>query len=267
MIMTDRELLNMVLNDNDFENSTAHSISEQISKELEKSNPDYEKISELSRHYADFIDAADDIINRSEEHTQKMLSAARKYSPKKRLFRRFLGIAASLFLITFSANCYTVAAKNMNIFKAIVHFVDKGFSVDFISEEKFNNDPYGIKAECAKYDIFPEAPTYLPDEIDYKYSEYEESGIENSIVFYYGKDEAKLTICYDVFFNPDDISAVKYPSYEFNVEKITINNKPAVTSKEDGQFTLVYSNNNILMTIFTQNIPYDECDKIIESIK
>ena len=51
------------------------------------------------------------------------------------------------------------------------------------------------------------------------------------------------------------------------MEQITINNKPAVISKEDGQFTLVYKNNDTLMTIFTQNIPYTECDKIIESIK
>lgn len=265
--MTDKELLNMVLKDNSFEKEAALSISEQISKELEKSAPDYNKISELSRNYADLIDTDEDIILRSEEHTQKILDAARKYSPKKRFFRRFLGIAASLVLITFSANCYTVAALNMNIFKAIVHFANKGFSVEFTSEEEINNDPYGIKAECAKYDIFPEAPTYLPHEIDYISSEYEEYAIENSIVFYYGKDEAKLTICYDVFFDPDDINAVKYPSDEFNVKNITINNKPAVTSKEDGQFTLVYSNNNILMTIFTQNIPYYECDKIIESIK
>lgn len=267
MIMTDRDLLNMVLNDNDFENNIAHIISEQISKELEKSDPDYEKISELSRHYADFIDADEDIIRRSEEHTQKILSAARKYSPKKRLFRRFLGIAASLFLITFSVNFYTVAAMNMNIFKAIIHFANKGFSVEFASEEEIKNDPYGIKEECTKYDIFPEAPTYLPEELDLLSCEYKELGIENKMVFNYGKDEAKLTICYDVFFDSDDINAVKYPSYEFNLERITINNKPAVTSKEDGQFTLVYSNNNILMTIFTQNIPYTECDKIIKSIK
>lgn len=70
-----------------------------------------------------------------------------------------------------------------------------------------------------------------------------------------------------MFFDPDDASSVKYPSDEFNVEQITINNKPAVISKEDGQFTLVYKNNDTLMTIFTQNIPYTECDKIIESIK
>ena len=146
--MTDKELLNMVLKDNSFEKEAALSISEQISKELEKTAPDYNKISELSRNYADLIDTDEDIILRSEEHTQKILSAARKYSPKKRLFRRFLGIAASLVLITFSANCYTVAALNMNIFKAIVHFANKGFSVEFTSEEEINNDPYGIKAEC-----------------------------------------------------------------------------------------------------------------------
>ena len=265
--MNDIELLNKILEDEDFEKNAAQIISEQIDKELEKKSPDYNRIAELSRQYSEVVDVDDDVINSSREHCQKIVSFAQNHRPKYFFSNFFLAIAASMAIVIFSANCYTVAALNMNIFKALVHYANKGFSVDFTSQQEKSDDPYGIKAECAKHNIFTEVPTYLPDEIDYLSSEYEESGIENSIIFYYGKDNAKLTICYDVFFDPDDASPVNYPSDEFNVEQITINNKPAVISKEDVQFTLVYKNNDTLMTIFTQNIPYTECDKIIESIK
>ena len=130
--MTDKELLNMVLKDNAFEKEVALSISEQINKELEKNGPDFNKIFELSKQYTELANADDDIESGSEEHIQKIMTAAQKYSPKKRSLIHFLFVAASLIVILFSANCYTVAAIDMNLFKAIVHYATKGFSVDFI---------------------------------------------------------------------------------------------------------------------------------------
>ncbi|MBQ9209114.1 MAG: DUF4367 domain-containing protein [Oscillospiraceae bacterium] len=48
---------------------------------------------------------------------------------------------------------------------------------------------------------------------------------------------------------------------------IESNGYPAVVSKEDGQYTLVYGKNNILLTIYTVDVPYSECEKITESIR
>ena len=193
--MNDIELLNKILEDEDFEKNAAQIISEQIDKELEKKSPDYNRIAELSRQYSEVVDVDDDVINSSREHCQKIVSFAQNHRPKYFFSNFFLAIAASMAIVIFSANCYTVAALNMNIFKALVHYANKGFSVDFTSLQEKSDDPYGIKAECAKHNIFTEVPTYLPDEIDYLSSEYEESGIENSILFYYGNFHLKLSVC------------------------------------------------------------------------
>ena len=76
-----------------------------------------------------------------------------------------------------------------------------------------------------------------------------------------------IGVYYNLFDDPDNMNKVGFPSDKFNIEEIIVNGKPALTSKEDNQLTLVYSTGNLLMTIFTVDVPYSECDKIIESIK
>ncbi len=76
-----------------------------------------------------------------------------------------------------------------------------------------------------------------------------------------------IGVYYDVFNDPEEIKKVKYPSDYFNISEIEINGCSAFVSKEDNQFTLSYPKDNVLLSIFTVNVPYEECDKIIESIK
>ena len=75
-----------------------------------------------------------------------------------------------------------------------------------------------------------------------------------------------LGIYYDVSDNPEDIQEIKYPSDHYNISEISLNGVTAKVSKEDGQYTLVYGKGNLLTTVYAANIPYDECDKIVESI-
>ena len=67
--------------------------------------------------------------------------------------------------------------------------------------------------------------------------------------------------------NAEDMQNTGYPSDYFNVEEINIHGKSAVVSKEDNQYTLVYANGNLLMIVFTQDVDYEECQKLTESIE
>lgn len=64
-----------------------------------------------------------------------------------------------------AANFISVAAWDMNIVSAVIKLTKGGFSVDFGESEKnkivlptTEDDPYGIIAECAKYNIYFETP-------------------------------------------------------------------------------------------------------------
>ena len=267
--MTDKELFDKIIKDREFEKSAADVVNEQINAELAKKSPDYDLVAELTKQYTELIGADEEIAARSEEHCNEIVAAAtEKYKPSKRFFRQFAVIAASVAVIMISANCVTVAALNMNIFKAIVHYASGGFSVDFTTAPVDENpDPYGIRAECTKYGISPEVPTYLPDGFEIFEINHERLENKETIDFLYHKGDTSIGIYYNVFDDPDDMSSVKYPSDYFNISEIEINGSTAIVSKEDDQLTLVYGKDNILMTIFTVDVPYAECDKIIESIR
>ena len=89
---------------------------------------------------------------------------------------------------------------------------------------------------------------------------------EQMFTFLYHNEDMSIGIYYDIFNSQNEIKNIKYPSDDFNISEIEINGYPAVVSKEDGQCTLSYAKDNVLLSIFTVNVPYEECDKIIESI-
>lgn len=265
--MTNKELIDKITEDIHLDRREAEAVSEEIDRELAKKKPDYDKIAALSNQYCEIIGADEEVDSSSEEHCQRILEAAQNYNPKKRMFKRVLAIAASLTFVVLSANFYTVSAYNMNIFKAIVHYANGGFSVDFTSKTETNDDPYGIREECSKYGIYPEVPTYLPEGFDLSSVTYNDFGICSDLRFNYDNKNMQITIDYQLYTNSEDMANTGFPCDEFNIEEITINGKPAIISKEDNQFTLVYAMNDILLTIFTQDVPYEECYKITESIK
>ena len=265
--LADKELANLMLADKDFEKHAAEKISERVDRELSKKNPDYDLIAELSNGYAELVGADERVKARSEQHINEIISKAKHQKPRKNARIKTIIAVAACAAFFFTANYISVAAFDMNIFKAVVKYTDNGFSVNFSREEpQENSDPYGIKAECEKYGIYPEVPTYLPK--GFEKPEIEHKNFDNFQVvnFRFQNDNMSIGIYYNLFDNLEDMSKVGFPSDYFNIEHIEINGRPAITSKEDNQCTLVYAKNNLLMSIFTVDVPYSECDKIIESI-
>lgn len=265
--MTDRELVSKIFDDIDFEKKAAQKVSDQIDEELAKKNPDYDKIAELSDQYCELMDIDDEIHSHADEHYRMIIETAKKKKPFVHLLRTFSFVAASIIVFMFSVNCVTVAAFNMNIFKTIVHYAKGGFTVDFNGTASEDDDPYGIKAECAKQGIYPEAPTYLPEGFELESVISDDFGVCDDIIFRYTKENMYIIIDYQLYHKIDDMKYTHYPSDHYNIEEISVNGRTAITSKEDDQYTLVYAKDNLLLTIFTRRVPYEECDKITGSIK
>ncbi|WP_044975447.1 DUF4367 domain-containing protein [Ruminococcus sp. HUN007] len=265
--MTDEEIMEMLKKDPDFKNKFSVFISELIEKEMSEKSPDYDKIDHLSELYCSITGVNEIIKQRKAENINKIISEASKVKQKrKHRTRKTLTAIAASVAVVLSANVVSTAAFGVNIFKAIVHKEEKGFFIEYTTDEKLE-DPYGIKAECAKYEIYPEYPKYIPEGFEVLEINHEDLGKEKTLDFLYYKDDMTIGIYYDVFDNPEEIKKIKYPSDDLNIIEIEINGYPAVVSKEDDQCTLSYAKDNVLLSIFTVNVPYEECDKIIESIK
>lgn len=268
----DKELIEMLLNDKDFRKDAVEDIRRMMDEEMAKSphKRDYQKIAQLSHDYCELMGMTDEVEQTSATGIQEVLRNSRKLKiqPSKRTTRIFSILLVAAVLAV--ANTITVFAVNENIVSFIVNRAENGFSVTPVPETVIElptseDDPYGIRAECAKYGLDVEVPTYLPEGFVLWDVDEHESIAEKIVTFWFKRDKIHLKFSYAELYNEN--AKMGIPSDEFNLEEIRVNGKSAITSKEDGQYNLIYYDGNMEYFMTSDYLSYEECDKIVASIK
>ncbi|MBD5142375.1 MAG: DUF4367 domain-containing protein [Ruminococcus sp.] len=270
--------------DEDLKEQFIQEINTALNKELKKSakKRDYDKIEELTQAYTELMGVEAQV----ETSMQRCISEVKsKVSPKRKITRKmrvvFAGISVAVML--FVMNIITVSAFDMNIFSFIVHIADNDFSVNFLASNEVSpeeiiqlpvtlDDPYGMIAECAKYEIYPETPHYLPEDYVLTLCRYVDMpSYEKYVKFTFtNQHNAKQSIMfvYDLYEDKESISNTKFSNVEHHLNEIEINGNPAILAEEkkDKQFTVVYVLDTLTISIFTQDVSWEEVDKVINSI-
>lgn len=273
-----KKLAQDITSDKNFEKNALLYLKQQLDDETAKpiSKRNFDKIAVLTAAICELTDGDSEPYDDLQVGRQKLYNKIYEYDRKKkttsvRTMRKMLPVicAAAVML---AANCISVLAWDMNIISAVIEFTQGGFSVDFGKNEHevielptSEEDPYGIIAECAKYDIYPETPHYLPEGFELSLSTYNVSDYSNDVKFVY--TNGKKSITFDVTRYWDEVGQIGIPSDKYNIIETTVNGYPAIISKEDNQFTLAYQIDKTVIYIFTQDVDYAECDKIVASIK
>ena len=154
------------LEDSDFDCLTDEEMSKPVKKR------DYEKIASLSADLCALIDGEPE-TNEIDNGINKLYNRISEYEknrrkPSVRVVRKMIPVVC-VAAVMLAANCFTVSAFGKNVFSIVIEFAQGGFSIDFNKQNDVielptsEDDPYGIIAECAKYEIYPETPHYLPD--------------------------------------------------------------------------------------------------------
>ncbi len=244
-------------------------LDEETAKPLRKR--DFEKIEQLTESMSELLDDTDTDCS---EGISKLYSRIEqeKIGNRKaiRVIKKFFPVICCAVVIL-AANCISVAAWNKNIVSAVIEFTKGGFSVTFDKKDVVElptseNDPYGIIGECAKYDVYSETPYYLPKgfELDSIETNINEE-YANAVSFRFINGDK--SICMEFIRYWGEIGQIGIPSDDFNISEIEVNGCPAIVSKEDNQYTITYQTDKTVFFMFTQDITYDECEKIVESIK
>lgn len=273
--LSDKNIMEMVLSDTGFEKNAALEIEQMIDNEMSKpgNKRDYNKVRELTTAYSEITGAdkelskfgVDEIISATRQNTKNKSTHTRKFK-----LAIPLAIAATLMVV---ANCITVVAYDMNIVSAIIHITKGGFSVEFKDDNNnvidiptSENDPYGLIAECAKYEIYPEVPYYIPEGFELTHTYNDEDKKESVVTFVFTNGNQSIGIDFTHYWN--EVIPVGIPSDEYNISETTVNGHNAIVSKEDDQYTITYiDENKTEFFMFTIDVPYDECEKIVASIK
>ncbi len=267
-----------------FEENALNEISQMLEEELSKkpSARDYNKIEELTRAYSELSGQEDFIQEASERGIHQFTEPSvqpRIHMTKKLKLWLTVGAAAAVML---TANIITASAFQMDVFSFIINVADGSFSVDFFSKKvpsesvitipTTKDDPYGMIAECAKYEIYPETPHYLPDGYVLTLCDYSEMPSYSKEIDFTFTNKYNINqyiyFSYELYESLENIGNTKFPDVEHNLSEIEVNGKAALLAEEkrDKQFTVVTCNGNLLSSFFTQDICKEEVNNIIKQI-
>ena len=259
--------------DKEFTMEAYNYIRSELDKETAKPlrKRDFDRIEQLT---AQLNELTGDNSDSEQPDTSELYKRIRNYEKTSKkpfsVMKRFAPVLCCMVLVL-AANCITVLAYDMNIISAVIKFTQGGFSVDFGNQpEKIvlptsEDDPYGLIAKLAEYDIEFETPHYIPEGFTLSRIGNNENSSATSVTFDFYNGEQSINISYDKFHN--EVGQIGIPSDHYNISETEVNGSPAIVSKEDNQYTITFQKDKTVFFMFTQDVPYDECEKIVESIK
>lgn len=270
------DIIEKVLSESDsFQDKSAKELREMLDNELSKpdNTADYSLVDELTTAIIE-TEGNNRLTVDVDEKLHQFNGKTKEHGRIIHLPKWVVGLSAACVML-FCANCISVSAWNMNIVSAVVKFTKGGFSVNFEESESdidiielpiSEDDPYGLIAECAKYDIYPETPYYLPEgfKLTNIICNVNETS-SNSIGFTFTKGEQSISIDYEKYWY--EIGNFVVPSDNYSISETEVNGHSAIVSKEDEQYTITFMNDKTSFMMFTQDVPYEECEKIVNSIK
>ncbi len=270
------KLAQQINSDKNFKSEAYQYMNQEFDKERAKpiEERDFEKLERLSSEMCELLDGG--VPHSSEDSKARLFEIISEKDRKNKVsMRRFKKIIPAIIVAAtlMAANCISVLAWNMNIVSAIIEITKGGFSVDFGKNEAevielptSEDDPYGIIAECAKYDIYPETTHYLPEGFVLCLNTSNVSSHSNYAKFVFrNADNQSITFTFTRYW--DNVDKTGIPSDDFNITETMVNGKSAIVSKEDNQYTITFQSEKTVFLMFTQDVPYEICEEIVNSIK
>lgn len=267
-----KQSIEKLMNDSfDMEKETVKKLlDEELSKP--ERDRDYERIDEMINAHISLMGIEESVKEQTAAGMSRLQARLREKKPRVRPAKRIrmlmtAGIAAVMVL---ALNIVSVAAFQRDIFSVVVEYAETSFSVKYPSGNDTNlpttpDDPYGIKAECAKYGMDVLAPTYLPEGFElYDCKATESQHMVRIEFWYYRNCQDVVKISYTNFLSSEFSSSI--PTNDFNLHEIDIHGTPAIVSEEDDQYTAIFKK-DCLETIITTDCGYAEGDKITASLE
>lgn len=270
--MDKNELQKRLLEDNDIEHKYLCELKSELDEEINKpiKKRDLNKIEELTRSIRELTDSEQGIRQRTEEDISAIM--ARSANEKRAGGFQFRRLAAALcvcFVAVIGLNLISFHAWGTNMFSAAYRLMNGGISIDMnerIELPTTADDPYGMKTKCAEYGMYPETPSYIPEGFRLIHVDDVKKTDSIRLTFYYKKEGINLHFVFFQYYNKDQIPPVGIPTDTYNVVEEEINNHKMYILKEDNQFTAIFQSDNIVYSIASDGLNYDECQKVIESL-
>ena len=258
-----KEILEMLCNDDSFKSQNADELRRELDIELSKSEPDITLIDELVKSIMEAENIPQIDVDIRKEY-RKIASRKRKrirLSPFK-----VIAAAACAVLLIGNIVSYTVYGKDF--FSAIVTRFSHSLNFDFRKEGNFSAvhtnkyDDYGIKKKFEEYGHYVEVPMYIPNGFEItNYREEHTSKIDLS------KGEQTICLSFDFFESKEEVNRYFIQDDNIDYKEITVNGHDGYYITSDNADWITYRFDNTIAVYAFINVDRSEIEKIIKSIK
>lgn len=267
-------LAEKINSDKDFKEKACEHIRSELDKEISKPirRRDFDRIEQLTSELSELTESESDSELPDTSKLYERIRSYEKASAKPlNVFKRFAPILCCVVLVL-TVNCISVLAYDMNIVSAVIKFSKGGFTVDFSKNNveeivlpTSEDDPFGFNAKLAEFGIEFETPHYIPEgyvltRIDTNVNE----TFANTVSFIYTKGKKNFSFDFTIFW--DEVVPIGIPSDHYNISERKVNGADAIVSKEDNQYTITYEKDKTVFFMFADGVPYNECEKMVDSI-
>lgn len=268
----DKDILKRkVLSDMNMKEDMIADLQRELNEEMDKPSAkwDCKKISEITETIHRL--SSSDETETDNTGTEALLKKIKETNiPKRKIYRR-ISTAAACLCVFLGLNFFSVSVLGMNIFSAAYQVTSGGISIDLKKKDPIllptsSDDPYGMKAKCAEFNIYPLTPSYIPDKFELIDIAEIQSHSFNNLVFYYKRGGIKLNFDICQYNEGEEIPPIGIPTDTYNIKEEYVNGYKMYILKEDYQFTAAFLDGNIVYVIGADGLDYDTCQKVIESL-
>lgn len=271
--MDNESLKRRVLSDMNMKENMIADLQRELQEEMNKPSAQWDcyKISEITETIHNLsCDGESGTANESGK--QALLEKARSSTvpTKKKIYRR-IGAAAACLLIGVGLNAASLSAFGTNMFSAAYQISQGSVSIDMgktdiMELSQTSDDPYGMKAKCAEYDMYPLTPSYIPEGFELVDLYEEKNSTFTNIIFLYKKGNVKLNFDICQYNEGETIPPIGIPTDTYNIIEQEIDGLTMYIMKEDNQFIASFLNGRTVYVIASDGLNYDECYKVVGSL-
>ena len=270
--MNNKDLVHNISNITEADIELLKELQAQLDEELNKpvKHQNFDLIDEITKTICE-IYKENELIEAKSQSGIAYIKGMVKARNKKSKFRKWSAILGSCAAVVLVLNIASISAFGKNMFSAAYHMVKGGITIDMIKEDVIElpttaDDPYGMKAKCAEYDMYPLTPSYIPERFELVNLVVDELSSFTHIIFQYKDSGIKLNFDFCQYNEGEEIPPIGIPTDTYNIVEEEINGHTMYILKEDNQFTAAFLEDNIVYAITAIDCSYDECQKVVESL-
>ena len=270
--MNNNKLLHNISDVTEADRQLLNELQTQLDNELKKpvTQQNFDLIDEITETICKIRKENEFIESKSRSGIEYLKKQTEPVCKKIKL-KKWCTILGSCVAVVLVLNVASISAFGKNVFSTAYQIVKGGINIDMDKEKPIelpiaSDDPYGMKAKFAEYEMYPLTPTYIPEGFELVNVADDINEVFTNVILQYKDNGIKLNFDFCQYKEGEEIPPIGIPTDTYNIVEEKVNGRTMYILKEDNQFTAAFQEDKTVYMIYADGLDYDNCQKVIESL-